>query len=234
MTDMSSSESSDATAGQGSRRLVHIVPHTHWDREWYSSFQTFRLRLVDLLDDLLPPDGGRPVLRPLPARRPAGRRRRLPRRAARARPSALRRLVGSGRMAVGPWYTLPDEFLVSGETLVRNLQLGLRAGDRFGGAMAGRLPARHVRPRGPDAPDPAPGSGSSTRSCGGACPPPSTAAGSGGRRPTAPTVRAEYMPEGYGNGSALPDDAKALRRAQVAGFADELGATCVDRTRSCG
>ena len=33
---------------------VAIVPHTHWDREWYSPFQTFRLRLVDLLDDLLP------------------------------------------------------------------------------------------------------------------------------------------------------------------------------------
>jgi len=35
-------------------RTVTIVPHTHWDREWYSPFQTFRLRLVDLLDDLLP------------------------------------------------------------------------------------------------------------------------------------------------------------------------------------
>src|SRR4051794_10216663 len=33
------------------RRTVSIVPHTHWDREWYSPFQTFRLRLVDLLDD---------------------------------------------------------------------------------------------------------------------------------------------------------------------------------------
>ena len=45
---------SEETAGQSTRRRVHIVPHTHWDREWYSSFQTFRLRLVDLLDDLLP------------------------------------------------------------------------------------------------------------------------------------------------------------------------------------
>ena len=33
---------------------VAIVPHTHWDREWYSPFQTFRLRLVKLLDTLLP------------------------------------------------------------------------------------------------------------------------------------------------------------------------------------
>ena len=119
--------------GQQQPRTVHIVPHTHWDREWCASFQTFRLRLVDLLDDLLP-DGRRPVLRPLPARRPARGGRRLPA----VRPGAedrLRRLVGSGRIAVGPWYTLPDEFLVGGETLVRNLQLGLAAGDRFGGAM---------------------------------------------------------------------------------------------------
>src|SRR5437870_2422737 len=35
-------------------RIVAIVPHTHWDREWYSPFQTFRLRLVKLLDALLP------------------------------------------------------------------------------------------------------------------------------------------------------------------------------------
>ena len=36
------------------RTTVAIVPHTHWDREWYSPFQTFRMRLVKLLDALLP------------------------------------------------------------------------------------------------------------------------------------------------------------------------------------
>ena len=35
-------------------RTVNIVPHTHWDREWYRPFQTFRMQLVDLLDELLP------------------------------------------------------------------------------------------------------------------------------------------------------------------------------------
>jgi len=34
-------------------RKVSIVPHTHWDREWYEPFQTFRLRLVELVDGLL-------------------------------------------------------------------------------------------------------------------------------------------------------------------------------------
>src|SRR5918997_1486099 len=135
------STAGDITAVQSPRRRVHIVPHTHWDREWYSSFQTFRLRLVDLLDDLLPRmeadpgyahfllDGQLAVVDDYLAVRPeAGGR--------------LRRPLGSGRIAARPWYTLPDEFLVGGETLVRNLQLGLRTADRFGGAMAvGYLPA---------------------------------------------------------------------------------------------
>ena len=30
---------------------VAIVPHTHWDREWYEPFQTFRMRLVKLFDE---------------------------------------------------------------------------------------------------------------------------------------------------------------------------------------
>ncbi|HYT25966.1 MAG TPA: hypothetical protein VEP73_05730, partial [Actinomycetota bacterium] len=34
-------------------RTVHLVPHTHWDREWYEPFQRFRMRLVDLLDRVL-------------------------------------------------------------------------------------------------------------------------------------------------------------------------------------
>src|SRR4029453_17099935 len=131
-------DGSGATAPETTRRRVHVVPHTHGDREWFSSFQTFRLRLVDLLDDLLGRmegdpsyarfllDGQLAVVEDYLAVRPgAGERVR-----------GLRRLVGSGRVAIGPWYTLPDEFLVGGETLVRNLQLGLRVGDRFGGAMA--------------------------------------------------------------------------------------------------
>ena len=35
------------------RAVVHLVPHTHWDREWYEPFQVFRMRLVDLIDQLL-------------------------------------------------------------------------------------------------------------------------------------------------------------------------------------
>ena len=32
---------------------LHVVSHTHWDREWYQPFEVFRLRLTDLIDHLL-------------------------------------------------------------------------------------------------------------------------------------------------------------------------------------
>src|SRR3954466_12068697 len=53
----------------------------------------------------------------------------------------LRALTVAGRASLGPWYVLPDELLVSGETLVRNLQMGWAAAARFGEPMAvGYLP----------------------------------------------------------------------------------------------
>src|SRR3954453_11437889 len=106
-------------AGDHTGRRVHIVPHTHWDREWYSAFQTFRLRLGDLRGDLPPPlgagpcyarfmlDGQMAVVDDYLAVRPEAE-------------SVLRRLAAAGRISVGPWYILMDEFLVSGETMVRN------------------------------------------------------------------------------------------------------------------
>ena len=136
-------------------RRVAVVPHTHWDREWYSPFQTFRLRLVDLLDDLLPRleadpsyahfllDGQMAVVDDYLAVRPEAEDR-------------LRRLAATGRVAMGPWYILMDEFLVSGETIIRDLQLGLERAAALRRCDAGRVPARHVRPRRADAPDPPP------------------------------------------------------------------------------
>ncbi len=135
---------------------VAIVPHTHWDREWYSPFQAFRLRLVDLLDDLFrcssgishTPrfllDGQTAVLDDYLEIRPEAA-------------GALRRLATSGRLAVGPWMILMDEFMVSGETIVRDLQLGMARADRARRGHAGRLPPRHVRARRPDAAAAAPG-----------------------------------------------------------------------------
>jgi alpha-mannosidase len=121
-------------------RRVAIVPHTHWDREWYSPFQTFRLRLVDLLDEFLP----RLEADPSYARFLLDGQMAVVDDYLEVRPEAepvLRRLAASGRLAMGPWYILMDEFLVSGETIIRNLQLGLERAAAFGGAMpVGYLP----------------------------------------------------------------------------------------------
>lgn len=120
-------------------RTVYIVPHTHWDREWYATFETFRDQLVQLWDQLLAltesdpefrflMDGQSVVIDDYLEIRPEARAR-------------LERAVRSGQIQVGPWYTLPDEFLVSGETLVRDLQRGLRDADSHGGSMqVGYLP----------------------------------------------------------------------------------------------
>jgi mannosylglycerate hydrolase len=121
------------------RPVVNLVPHTHWDREWYLPFQSFRLRLVRLIDkvlDLLEADerfvftldGQLQTVDDYLEIRPGGQER-------------VRRHVESGRLAIGPWQVLMDEFLVSGETIWRNLERGLARADELGGAMrVGYLP----------------------------------------------------------------------------------------------
>lgn len=195
-------------------RRVSIVPHTHWDREWYSPFQKFRMRLLDMLDTFLPAleadpsyshfllDGQMAVVDDyLEVRPEAG--------------AVLRRLATEGRLAMGPWYTLPDEFLVSGETVIRNLQAGIARAAEFGGAMdVGYLPDMfgHISQmpqifrlfgfehsvvwRGvPNAIDRTAFWWSS---------------------PDGSTVRAEYLWRGYGNGSGISKDPKELIERLIA------------------
>jgi len=118
-----------------------VVPHTHWDREWYLPFEQFRLRLGAVVDGVLDTleddpaftsftlDGQAIVLEDYLEARPenAGR---------------LQALLDAGRLEVGPSYVLPDEILVRGESLVRNLLLGRRVCRRFGvePSAAGYLP----------------------------------------------------------------------------------------------
>jgi mannosylglycerate hydrolase len=118
---------------------VHLVPHTHWDREWYLPFQSFRMQLVDLVDRVLALleadsrfaftlDGQLATVDDYVEVRPDAEDR-------------IRALVKEGRLAIGPWQILMDEFLVSGETIVRNLEAGSRRGEELGGVMpAGYLP----------------------------------------------------------------------------------------------
>lgn len=115
------------------------MPHTHWDREWYEPFQRFRLRLVALLDEVLDRmerepnyhftlDGQLACVDDYLEVRPENRDR-------------VAALVKEGRLAIGPWQILLDEFLCSGENIVRNLELGMSRADKLGGAMpVGYLP----------------------------------------------------------------------------------------------
>jgi alpha-mannosidase len=118
-----------------------VVPHTHWDREWYLPFEFFRLRLGRVVDGVLDTlerdpsftsftlDGQAIVLEDYVEVRPENNRR-------------LQALLDAGRLEVGPSYVLPDEILVGAEPLVRNLLLGRRVCRRFGvePSSAGYLP----------------------------------------------------------------------------------------------
>ncbi len=119
--------------------IIHLVPHTHWDREWYEPFQTFRMRLVELVDQLLERMERDPRLRFTLDGQAATVDDYLE-----VRPDAeplIRRLIAEGRLAIGPWQILMDEFLVSGETIVRNLEFGWARAEGLGRAMpVGYLP----------------------------------------------------------------------------------------------
>ncbi len=112
-------------------RTVHYVLSTHWDREWYQAFQDYRERLVRLMDNVIAgfddgrlrgpfqTDGQAILLEDYLEIRPERRAR-------------VEQLVRERKFVVGPWYVLPDEFIVSGESIVRNLRLGREIARRFG------------------------------------------------------------------------------------------------------
>ncbi|MBV9411792.1 MAG: alpha-mannosidase, partial [Acidimicrobiia bacterium] len=206
-------------------RTVAVVPHTHWDREWYSPFQTFRLRLVDLLDDLLP----RLEADPSYARFMLDGQMAVVDDYLELRPHAeepLRRLAASGRLSMGPWYVLMDEFCVSGETMVRDLQLGIERAAAFGGAMeVGYLPDMfgHVA----QMPQILRLAGFEHAVVWRGVPSAVNRTAFWWSAPDGSTVRAEYLPVGYGNGAAMPDDAKALL-ARIRAHEVEVGDLLID------
>ncbi len=200
-------------------RTVAVVAHTHWDREWYAPFETFRRRLVVLLDDLIELmdsnpeytrfllDGQMAVVDDYLEIRPKA-------------VSALQRLTDEGRLTMGPWYVLMDEFGVSAETIVRNLQLGLRRAAAFGGAMAvGYLPDMfgHVA----QMPQLLRQAGFEHAVVWRGVPAAVRRTGFWWSAPDGSRLRAEYLPVGYANGAHLPRDAGDLVR-RVAAHEDEL------------
>ncbi len=201
-------------------RRVAIVPHTHWDREWYQSYQEFRLNLVDMLDALLVLlesddsypyfmlDGQMAVVDDYLEVRPENEER-------------LRVLATAGRIGMGPWYILMDEFLTSGEAMIRNLQMGRRRAAAFGGAIdVGYLPDMfgHIA----QMPQILRLAGLTNAVVWRGVPSGVTGSGFFWEAPDGSTIRAEYLVTGYSNGATLPDDAKALVE-RLEGHLEEVG-----------
>jgi alpha-mannosidase len=114
------------------RLRVTLVPHTHWDREWYEPFAVFSERLEQMMDTLLDLaaegfphfhlDGQTAMIDDYLERRPE-------------RGDELAALVREGRLSAGPWVTQMDEFLTSGESHLRNVEMGLERAQQLGRAL---------------------------------------------------------------------------------------------------
>ena len=221
----SSTSASEAGGRPSAPRRIAVVPHTHWDREWYDPFQTFRLGLVHLIDGLIDLlerdpsyktfllDGQLAVIDDYLEIRPENE-------------SRLRALVSAGRLTLGPWYILMDEFLISGETIVRDLQAGIRRGTAFEGVMdVGYLPDMfgHIA----QMPQILSLAGLHDAVVWRGVPSAIDTSAFVWEAPDQTRVRAEYLIAGYGNGAAVPDDAKALVR-RLRAHMDEIGSFLAD------
>jgi alpha-mannosidase len=194
---------------QIAERTLLIVPHTHWDREWYLTFQQFRMKLVATVDAVLDImerdpgyarfllDGQTIILDDYLEVRPENGAR-------------LQRLAREGRILVGPWYIQPDEFLVSGESLIRNLLRGRRMARDYGGAMnVGYVPDTfgHIA----QLPQILGGFGMEEavfwRGVG-----PEMTGDFRWRAPDGEAVRVVWLRDGYGNAANLPMDGEHLAR----------------------
>ncbi|KRL58592.1 glycoside hydrolase family 38 N-terminal domain-containing protein [Latilactobacillus fuchuensis] len=118
---------------------IHAIAHTHWDFEWYFTRQEARVQFAFHMDDVFAAltdnqldyyllDGQLSIIDDYLTAFPE-------------KESVLRQFVTAGRLFIGPWYTQIDEMVTSGESIVRNLKLGMRLGDALGGVMkVGYLP----------------------------------------------------------------------------------------------
>lgn len=112
------------------KKKVYAYIHTHWDREWYREFEEFRLRLVEVFDDVLEKlerneipsfyfDGQTCALEDYLEIKPYNKDRVL-------------NLIQEHRLFIGPYFCSTDSFLVDRESLIKNLQLGISDSLKFG------------------------------------------------------------------------------------------------------
>jgi alpha-mannosidase len=111
-------------------KIFCVISHTHWDREWYEPLERFRLKLVDLMDNLLGVlekcpefvfhlDAQTIVLKDYLEIRPY-------------KEEILKKYISEGRLLVGPWYVQNDFYLTSGEATIRNLIIGSQMAEDMG------------------------------------------------------------------------------------------------------
>ncbi|MEC0181977.1 mannosylglycerate hydrolase [Paenibacillus peoriae] len=117
-----------------SRTKVHVIPHTHWDREWYFTTSRSKVYLVkhvkEVLDALETKDGFKYYLLDAQGSLLDDYIKWCPEDEER-----IRRLVTDKRLMTGPWYTQTDQLVISGESIVRNLYYGMETAQKYGHAM---------------------------------------------------------------------------------------------------
>lgn len=116
---------------ENEKKTLHIISHSHWDREWYMPFEAHRYKLVEFFDRLLRTldtdpsfrsfhlDGQAVVLEDYLEIRPEMREK-------------IVRYIAEDRLVIGPWYILQDEYLVDGESNVRNMLVGRSVAAEYG------------------------------------------------------------------------------------------------------
>lgn len=115
-------------------KKAYVVTHTHWDREWRYPLWENRMKLVELMEELLEVldtnneyrsyllDGQCVMIEDYLKVKPQDKDR-------------IMKYVKEGRLSIGPWYSLPDLYPIDGECLVRNLLKGIRYSDSLGGHL---------------------------------------------------------------------------------------------------
>ncbi|MGT2656377.1 alpha-mannosidase [Streptococcus varani] len=116
------------------KKKVHIISHSHWDREWYMAYEQLHMRLIQLMDDLLDLfkkdpefhsfhlDGQTIILDDYLQVKPE-------------REPEVRQAIKDGKLRIGPFYILQDDFLISSESNVRNMLIGKEDCDRWGASV---------------------------------------------------------------------------------------------------
>ncbi|WP_319370868.1 mannosylglycerate hydrolase [uncultured Ilyobacter sp.] len=114
---------------------VHVVPHMHWDREWYFTTEESRILLLNNMEEILDRletdpeykyyvlDGQTAILEDYFAIKPENKDR-------------IKALVQSGKLIIGPWYSQTDSIVVNGESITRNLLYGIKDCKEFGSHMS--------------------------------------------------------------------------------------------------